>query len=204
MNDTALIIVDMQNAFCKKDGSYQKRGNSLLNLDTVINNISILLDHFRRTNRHIIFTKKSFKRDYSDIGLLGKLHPEIMRLNGLQGGSWDTQIIEDLRPLSSETVLVNNTYDVFYNTTLENLLRKEHVNRLVVCGVVANICVQATLIGAFVRGIEPVLVRECTTSTSNLLLDALYENVSNSFGWITSIENILKEENLGNLTAVTR
>jgi len=185
----------MQNAFCNKEGSYQKRGNALLNLDLVIRNISILLNYFRSAERPIVFTKQCFKSDYSDIGLLRKLHPEIIHLNGLKADTWDTEIIKELKPLPSESVLVKKTYDPFYNTFLESLLKEKEINRLVVCGVVANICVQATLISAFVRGIEPILVRECTTSTSKLLLDALYENAINSFGWIKSIESLLTVEN---------
>lgn len=204
MAETALIIVDMQNAFCAKNGSYQKRGNRLLNLQVVIENTSMLLNHFRSTDRRVIFTKKSFKTDYSDIGLLGKLHPEIIEFNGLQENTWDTEIIKELEPISGEIVLANNTYDPFYNTFLEDWLKSEGIKRLVICGVVANICVQATLIGAFVRGIEPVLVRECTTSASKSLLDALFETVSNAFGWLASIEDVLTKENLGGLTAVTR
>jgi ureidoacrylate peracid hydrolase len=203
MADTALIIVDMQNAFCSKNGSYQKRGNRLLNLEVVIDNTSVLLDHFRNTNHRVIFTKKCFKTDYSDIGLLGKLHPEIIELNGLREGSWDTEIIRELEPSSGEVVFVNNTYDPFYNTFLEDWLKGEGINRLVICGVVANICVQATLIGAFVREIEPVLVKECTTSTSQSLLDAVFETVSNAFGWLTSLEDVLTKEK-SELTAVTR
>ena len=92
MKRTALILVDAQNAFCAKKGSFWKRGLSILNLNNTLRTMKSLLSFARKRKWLVIFTKLAYKQDYSDAGLLLKRNPKIAELGGYIENSWDSEI----------------------------------------------------------------------------------------------------------------
>lgn len=63
-------------------------------------------------------------------------------------------------PAPNEVVIRKTQDDGFYGTELENLLRRNGVTRLAVAGLLSEMCVRATVRGAFARGFQVVLVHD--------------------------------------------
>ena len=61
-----------------------------------------------------------------------------------------------------EPVVYKSVFDGFQNTTLQKELAQLNVQRVYLCGLVTSACVLNTALGAFNRGIEPVVVDDCT------------------------------------------
>ena len=91
---TALIVVDMQNAFCHPEGSFRKRGYNIINLEKVIETNKKLINYFHDKNLPVIYTRLVFKPDYSDAGLLLIKHPQIKQLNAYIRDSFDNEIFK--------------------------------------------------------------------------------------------------------------
>jgi ureidoacrylate peracid hydrolase len=125
MTDTALIIVDMQNAFCSKKGSFWKRGRKILNLEKILRTNQKLLSFARNKKWLVIFTKLVFKKDYSGSELLVKRNPEIVKIGAYKEGSWDSEIIESLKPRENEYVAIKKRHDPFIGTNLLQILQKK-------------------------------------------------------------------------------
>lgn len=63
-------------------------------------------------------------------------------------------------------IIGKNTYDAFINTNLADVLKEEGTERLVVCGVMTDCCVDTTARSAFNRGFETWMVKDaCGTAT---------------------------------------
>lgn len=78
------------------------------------------------------------------------------------------RIIDDLTPSSSDIVVPKRTYSAFYNTKLEDLLKKKFGNKgpdiLIITGIHTNICVRHTAFDAFVRGYDIIIPEDGITS----------------------------------------
>lgn len=187
----ALLVVDMQNAFCSPRGTLAKRGIRLVNIPGNIRRIRKVLSFFRDKNLKVIFTKLVLSPINSG-GLLVKKFPEITKYGAYKPGSWDAEIIKELKPDRGEKVIQKCTYDAFLNTKLDSFITRECITRLYVCGVLANVCVETAVVGAFCRGIEPYLLTDCTTTYSSEILERSIANVQKHFGWTVTSEELLK------------
>ena len=136
--NTAVIVVDMQNDFVKDNGS--------LNVPAAketIKNIKSLLDNSRKKNVRVVYTQ--------DTHFDGDKEWEIWPIH-CKRGSDGWKIIDELKPAGGEMVFEKNRYDGFYETQLEHYL--SHVwgiKNLVIVGTVSSICVLHTAASAGLR-----------------------------------------------------
>jgi ureidoacrylate peracid hydrolase len=189
--NTALIVVDLQNALCSRRGSYRRRGKTVLNMGTLLKNIKKLLDLFRGKKLPVIFIRIVFKGDYSDAGLLPKKAPEIVKVKAYREGSWDSAIVKDAQPRPGEAVVVKKRYDSFENTGLERILRKKGIRKLIVAGVLTNVCVESLVRSAFDKGFEPIVIKDATSSYSKKLHTASLETMERHFAEVLSSAEFL-------------
>ena len=191
---TALIIVDMQNAFCSKEGSLWKRGRKILNLNKILKVNQKLLLFVREKNWIIIFVKLVYKKDYSDAGLLVKNNPEIIKLKAYQENTWDSKIVDILKPSKSEYVIKKQKHDPFIVTSLLKILQKNKIKRVVISGVATNICVESTVRSAFDNDFETIVIKDATSTSSKKLYSASLETINKSFGKVMSFDELIKNE----------
>jgi nicotinamidase-related amidase len=79
-------------------------------------------------------------------------------------GSDGVEIHESVRPADGETVLQKANPNSFLETPLEEHLRAAGVDRLVVCGMMTAMCVDATVRAAVDLGFETTLAHDaCAT-----------------------------------------
>ncbi len=188
---TALVIVDMQNAFCSRTGSFSKRGFRLIGISKVIKNIQKLIHAAEKNKWLIVFTKLTLKKDYSDAGLLVKCSPEIIKLKAYREKTPDSEIISDLKPKKTDIIVSKKRYDPFVGTNLGKVLKKRKIKRLIVAGVTTNVCVESTIRSAFDRDFEVILVKDATTTYSKTLQKASVTTLTKHFALVTTT-NALK------------
>ena len=92
-------------------------------------------------------------------------------------GSWDGNVIDQIRPMDDEIVLSKSSSSVFISTHIDYLLRNLGVKQLVVSGVVTDQCVESALRDACDLGYLVTQVTDaCLTYTPerhNNSLDAI-------------------------------
>jgi nicotinamidase-related amidase len=143
---TALIVIDMQNAFCRDDGSTAKIGLDHTRLKAVIGPCAALLAGARDRGLPVVFTRYAYRPDYADGGILVRyLNPALGHADYLATGSADIEIVSELAPLPGEPVIDKNRPSAFYSPAFEETLRALDVDSLVVCGVTTNCCVESTV-----------------------------------------------------------
>jgi len=186
----ALIVIDMQNGFCSPKGFMAQIGLAYEPSAEVIGPISRLLGAARQAEIPVYFTRYSLNEDYSDGGLLMEVFPQIDGTGGLIRESWDAAVVDELQPLEGEVVLDKTRYSAFYDTDLEERLRAEGVDSLIVCGVTTNICVESTVRDAFFRDIRPIVPEDGTAAVSPELHEGALEDFRYGFGQVVSIAEI--------------
>jgi ureidoacrylate peracid hydrolase len=166
----ALIIVDMQNGFCHPEGSFPGIGLGLEGVDAAVRTAAIAVKQARAAGVPVIFTRHLYRLGRTDEGpALIRNSPALALVNGLAAGSWDADVIDDLECQPDDLKVDKVRFDAFQWTSLEPLLRGLAVSRLMICGVVTNLCVETTVRSAFMRDFPVTLIEDaCAAKTRRL------------------------------------
>jgi nicotinamidase-related amidase/catechol 2,3-dioxygenase-like lactoylglutathione lyase family enzyme len=158
---TALLVVDMQNAFCHPDGTLGISGVDVEPAQRAIPVVARLVGSCREAGIPVIWSQQVHFR--VDAGRARKRLPshtqKRARVSAL-ADTWDAQIVDELLPLADDPslVFVKHRYGCFYETRLEAMLRMLGAEAILVCGATANACVETTLREAYLRDYDVVAV----------------------------------------------
>ena len=104
-------------------------------------------------------------------------------------GSWDFEIVDELKPESDDVVIVKTRYSGFARTALDEELRKRGARYLFFTGIATNVCVESTLRDAFFLDYWPILIEDAAMGSDLAMHGATLHNVEAFFGWtITAAE----------------
>lgn len=143
----ALLVIDMLNDFVNRRGSLYVRG-----AERIIPNIKREINKARRNGYPVIYLCDSHKRDDPEFRVWP---PHCVK------GTWGAQIVEELKPSENDIVIPKVTYSGFYRTKLDKVLKSMGIKKLIVTGVVTEICVHYTSVDALMRGYEVEVVPDC-------------------------------------------
>ena len=169
----ALIVVDMQNAFCKKGGMVDVlKGLNEAPVAGVIGAVKKVIEASRHKGIKVIYLRMSYRPDLSNVGGLEspncwkesgavamRQHPE-WKGRFLTIGTWDWEIIDELKPQPEDIMVNKNRYNGFANTELDSILRTHNIKYLFFLGLATNVCVESTLRDAFFHEYFPILVSD--------------------------------------------
>src|SRR5205823_10526740 len=153
---TALVMVDMQNAFASKGGMLDLAGIDVTPAAAAVANARVLLDAAHNVGVPVIYLVIGYPPDLSTAGGEDSPNPRkelalcLMRerpeLRGklLTFGTWDFQIVEELAPLAGDVVIVKSRYSGVFGTNLDSMLRSRGVRKLLMVGIAVNVCVGST------------------------------------------------------------
>lgn len=197
----ALIVVDMQNGYCTKGGSYEKYGGTIgADLEAyrdIIPNIARLLDVCRELKIPVFFTQQV--REQSGIDLFTKLHriiperrAEFLKIPAVIRGTWDAAIIDELAPTSNDHIIVKRRDSAFQDTELDLWLRGSYIDTIICVGIDTIICVENTLEDGFNIGYDVILVEDATASSWKRIGQASVKKVAGSYGWVITTNKLIK------------
>ena len=152
---SALVIVDMENFFCKRD----LEGRS----HAVIDGNVTLLEKARAAGVKVIFIQSTRLPDAPEFTRYGK---EPMLLEG----TWEWQIVDELEPLSGEIVMRKYSHDPFARTELEAILLEQEIvpteTTVIVTGVSAAVCAYQACLGFSNRHYLTLIPMDCQAAGS--------------------------------------
>ena len=149
----AILIIDMLKDFFV-DRKLSERRKELCE------KINTLIDWGRKNKLKIIWVRQEFKKDLSDAFLTMRnkqIHKTIENTEG-------SQILDELTLQAGDFEIVKKRYSPFYNTRLDEILEKEGITRLILCGINTHACVRMAAIDAFQRDLEVIIAAECVDS----------------------------------------
>lgn len=189
---TALVVIDMQNAFCANDGSLAGAGIDISELSGVITPCRELLESARQAGVPVIFTRYIYRADYADGGVVIKyLLPQLADVKSLAAGTPDIEIVDQLAPAEGEFIIDKNRPSAFYATNIEPILNGLDVDTLVVCGVTTNVCVESTVRDASERDYKVFVVKDATGEIEKLRYDGAIAGMAWMFAKIVDKSDVL-------------
>lgn len=191
----ALIVIDVQNGFVSRGGSYDLLGMNILPYQELIPRIRQLIKTCRIAKIPIFYTQAI--REPSGIDLLTHTHKILPRSREERirkkticvRGTWDAKIVDDIKPDDkNDHIIIKRRDSAFHNTEIEVWLRSIGVDTLVFCGIDTSICVESSLRDAFNIGYDVILISDATASSNKKHYESTIEHVKDYYGLVMNIE----------------
>jgi ureidoacrylate peracid hydrolase len=189
---TALLVVDMQNAFCHAEGSFTKMGADMQMCIDAIPGCRSLVAGANDANVPVIYAQTHFHFDHSDGGVvINEIMGGVAEAGALVTGTWDAEIVDELKPKVADYVIDKNRFSAFYSTQLESLLASLRIETLVVCGVTTNICVESSVRDAAQRNYRCFVARDAVGEVDRAMHDASLRVLEYGFAKIVDVSDVL-------------
>ena len=199
---SALIVVDMQNAYASQGGYLDLAGFDVSATRPVIDNINTAVAAARAAGMLIIWFQNGWDDQYVEAG--GPGSPNYHKSNALktmrqrpelQGkllakGGWDYQLVDELTPQEGDIVLPKPRYSGFFNTPLDSILRSRGIRHLVFTGIATNVCVESTLRDGFFLEYFGIVLEDATHQAGPAFAQqAALFNIETFLAWVSDVES---------------
>ncbi len=210
---TAVIVVDMQNDFGAKGGMLDRIGISITEIQNTVPPIARVLTAARKAGIPIVYLKMAYRPDLSDMGATDSpnrigheragVGKTITAPNGapsriLIRDTWNTEILDELKPEPGDVVLYKNRFSGFHQTDLDAILKKKRIRHLIFTGCTTGVCVESTVRDAIFRDYAAVVLADCTAepsgfemthnATLTLIEKRLFGSVSSSDEFVRALK----------------
>ena len=199
VEETAVIVVDMQNAYASPKGYLDLAGFDIGGAKNAITATQETLKIAREVGIVVIFFQNGWDKDYVEAG--GPGSPNWHKSNALktmrqrpelQGkllakGGWDYALVDELQPQPGDIVVPKTRYSGFFNSQFDSILRARGIRNLVFCGVATNVCVESTLRDGFHLEYFGLVLEDATHQAGpDFVQKAAIYNIETFFGWVTN------------------
>ena len=195
---TAMVVIDMQNAFCAPGGPTDLNGGDLTKSRAPIAPLATLLPVLRSHDVPIIWLNWGNRPDrlnlppmalhaFNPSGLGRTIGDPLPDGRGplLLKDSWSAAIVDDLAVAPGDIHVDKYRVSGFWDTPLDSILRNLDVRTLLFAGVNLDICVYHTLADAHCLGYDCVLLEDCAATTApDFCAAASLHNIAKCFGFI--------------------
>jgi nicotinamidase-related amidase len=201
---TAVVVVDMQNDFCRPDGWFASIGVDVTPGRTPIAPLRESLPVLRDAGVPIVWVDWGNRPDRANLppGVLHVYDPQGEGTGigssaktgspALQEGSWGAAIVDELVPAPQDVQISKYRMSGFWDTPLDSVLRNLLVTTVLFAGINVDQCVLATLIDAACAGYDVVLLEDCAATTSpSYCWDATLYNVRECFGFTATMADVV-------------
>jgi ureidoacrylate peracid hydrolase len=194
----ALLVIDVQNGFMSKGGSYDSLGMKISNYQQIIPMLTELISICRKHNVPVFYTQAV--RESSGIDLLTRTHrilpkareERIKKRPICVRGTWDAKIIDDVKPTNQDHIVIKRRDSAFQDTETEVWLNSLKVNTLIFCGIDTSICVETSLRDGFNRGYDVILISDATASSNFRHYKTTIEHVKEYYGLVMKAKEMEK------------
>jgi nicotinamidase-related amidase len=199
---TALVIIDMQRDFVDPGGFGEALGNDVSLLRKAVPPTKRVLDAARRLGMLVIHTREGHRADLADLPPSKKARGRLKVGIGDPGpmgrilvrGERGHDIIDELKPKAGEPVVDKPGKGAFYATDLDTILKSRGINRLIVCGVTTEVCVNTTVREANDRGYDCLVLEDCVASYFPEFQEFALKMIKAQggiFGWVSNSARLL-------------
>lgn len=199
---SAMVIVDMQNAFVAKGGMFDLRGFDVTPIQRVICPITKICHEAREKKIKVIYIVHVLSPDLREVGSDSsfwyksvKFYREDPRWQDkfIIRGTWGAEVVEALKPQANDLIVEKPRFSAFFGTNLDTILKTYNLKYLFFTGCATNICIEASIRDAANLGYFPILISDASVNNGPpFTQESTLFNVKLCFGWVTDTENLLK------------
>jgi len=196
-SNTAVIVVDMQNDFVRVGAALE-----VVESRATLGAHQRLLGAARRLGLPVVYTKFIAGPDRTLVWDVDPMIADPIRFAwkghmryypDIDAERDVTDIVDEIYPATGDHIVEKFGFDAFYNTNLEDFLRANHVEHLIITGTVTNICVDSTGRGAFHRQFRSVFVSDAVSSPDPEQHRVTLKNLGQWFGRVLATDEVVAE-----------
>lgn len=169
---SALMVIDMQNAFCDVKSPLCVKG-AKSTIPSIVKNVK----EAREKGIQIIWVKRIYKEDGSDMEAFRK--EKLQTLNALDlmsEGSVGARLAQGLEEKAEDAIFIKKRYSAFFKTSLDDFLRDRQIDTILLAGTQLPNCVRATAVDGLSLDYRVVLLESCISSADKEVQNAnLYD-----------------------------
>lgn len=192
---TALLVIDPYNDFISEGGKVWDRLKTVAEANECIPHMMQVLDVARKVDIRVFYALHRRYRpgDYETWKYIAPVQKAAWSRKTFEYGTWGGEIRGEFAPRPGDVVALEHWCSSgFANTDLDLQLKKHGIHQLIVMGLIAHTCVEATVRYAAELGYEVTMVKDATASYSDEEMHAaLNVNIPNYANAIVSTNEIV-------------
>jgi nicotinamidase-related amidase len=192
---TALLVIDPYNDFISEGGKAWDRLKAVAEANQCVPHMVQVLDAVRRAGIRVFYALHRRYRpgDYQTWKYIAPVQKAAWKRKTFEHGTWGGEIRAELKPSPGDVVAAEHWCSSgFANTDLDLQLKKHGIHKLIVTGLLAHTCVEATVRYAAELGYEVTMVKDATADYSDREMQAALEvNIPNYASAIVTAEEIV-------------
>jgi len=193
---TALLVIDPYNDFISEGGKLWERVRTVAEANRCIPHMLDLLTAARKAELRVFYVLHHRYRpgDFETWKYIAPIQKAAWRRKTFEYGTWGGELRAEFVPGPGETVAEEHWCSSgFANTDLDLLLKKHGVHKLIVIGLIAHTCVEATVRYAAELGYEVTVVKDATADYSEEMMRAAFDiNLPNYANAIVTTSEVLE------------
>ena len=134
----ALLVMDVQKIYALEDSAYYVE-----ELPEIVCKINYLIEKFQKQSEMIIYIKHEHAPDGTDSGRMFDFAGETDEIE-FKRNSVEAEFVDNLCVVKDALIITKTRYDAFLYTKLDELLKQNGIEKVVICGFMTNFCCEST------------------------------------------------------------
>jgi ureidoacrylate peracid hydrolase len=193
---TALLVIDPYNDFISEGGKIWDRLKTVAEANDCIPHMLEVLNAARKADLRIFYALHRRYRtgDYETWKYIAPIQKAAWSRKSFEYGTWGGEIRSEFKPQPGEIVALEHWGSSgFDNTDLDLQLKKHGIHQLIVMGLIAHTCVEATVRYAAELGYEVTMVKDATADYSDVEMHAALDvNIPNYANAIVTTKEVVE------------
>jgi nicotinamidase-related amidase len=192
---TALLVVDPYNDFISEGGKIWPRIKAVAEANKCVPHMLEVLHAAREAKLRVFYAMHHRYRpgDYETWKYIAPIQKGAWQHKTFEFGTWGGEFRAEFAPQPGEIVAGEHWCSSgFANTDLDLQLKKHGIHRLIVIGLIAHTCIEATVRYAAELGYDVTVVRDATADYSDEMMHAALDiNMPNYASAIVTSQEIV-------------
>ena len=192
---TGLVVIDPYNDFISEGGKVWDRLKGVAEANGCIPNMAAILEAARSADIRVFYALHHRYRpgDFETWKYVAPIQRAAWMRKTFEYGTWGGELRSEFEPQPGDVVAQEHWCSSgFANTDLDLQLKKHGIHKLIVVGLIAHTCVEATVRFAAELGYEVTMVKDATASYSDKEMHAALDvNLPNYASAIVSTDEIV-------------
>lgn len=193
---TALLVIDPYNDFISEGGKVWDRLKAVAEGNQCVPHMFQVLEAARKARLLVFYALHHRYRpgDYESWKYIAPIQKAAQSSRAFEYGTWGGEIHPEFAPEPGDIVAQEHWGSSgFANTDLDLQLKKHGIHKLIVMGLIAHTCVEATVRYAAELGYEVTVVKDATASYSDEHMHAALDvNIPNYASAIVTADEIVE------------
>ena len=192
---TALIVIDPYNDFISEGGKFWDRLKAVAEAKNCVPHMLQVLDAARKAELRVFYALHRRYRpgDYETWKYIAPTQKAAWSHKAFENGTWGGEIRSEFKPQPGDIVALEHWCSSgFANTDLDLQLKTHGIHKLIVIGLIAHTCVEATVRFAAELGYELTMVKDATADFSDEEMHAALDiNIPNYASAIVTTNEVV-------------